>query len=210
VDVSKTEEKTIVKIETEQTRIVDGVKRLASLFNFQTDVPFKIEKDGARSIVTMELTKWIFCDCDFKKNKQLPELTEEGTEDEEDEELFKKIFSNGTDPCSEGTDEAESSMILIKEFFELSDAEESFLERKASIRRSQHSREDSDQSKNLIEPTSSFVSETYITEPVKFEEDEELQHLESHLNNSISRILSKIRKIKKSSNKKRTTMSLSQ
>ena len=116
----------------------------------------------------------------------------------------------GTDPCSEGTDEAESSMILIKEFFELSDAEESFLERKASIRRSQHSREDSDQSKNLIEPTSSFVSETYITEPVKFEEDEELQHLESHLNNSISRILSKIRKIKKSSNKKRTTMSLSQ
>ena len=96
LDVSKTEEKTIVKIETEQTRIVDGVKRLASLFNFQTEVPFKIETDGARSIITMELTKWIFCDCDFKKNKQLPKLTEEGTEeDEEDEELFKKIFSNG-------------------------------------------------------------------------------------------------------------------
>ena len=96
MDVTKTEGKTTVKIETEQTRIVDGVKRLAGLFSFQTDIPVKIETEGAKSVITMELTKWIFCDCDFKKNKQFKELIErEDEEDEEDEELFKKIFSNG-------------------------------------------------------------------------------------------------------------------
>ena len=111
----------------------------------------------------------------------------------------------------EDDDEAIRSMTLIKEFIELSDAEESFLERKASIRRSLSPREGSldlfeEQNQTLIQPTRSLLDETYSNDDLtKDEEDEDFEHLESHLNNSISRILSKIKKIKKSSNKNKNS-----
>ena len=111
----------------------------------------------------------------------------------------------------EDNDEAMRSMTLIKEFIELSDAEESFLERKASIRRSLSPEDGSldlfeEQNQTLIQPTRSLLDETYSNDDLtKDEEDEDLEHLESHLNNSISRILSKIKKIKKSSNKNKNS-----
>ena len=116
--------------------------------------------------------------------------------------FFFPIFINIYTGSEEDTDEAERSMTLIREFIELSDAEESFLERKASIRRSLSPEDGSldlfeEQNQTLIQPTRSLLDETYSNDYLtKDEEDEDLEHLESHLNSSISRILSKIKKLK--------------
>ena len=124
--------------------------------------------------------------------------------------IFSILINIDTGP-EEDNDEAERSMTLIREFIELSDAEESFLERKASIRRSLSPEDGSldlleEQHQTMIKPTRSLLDETYSNDDLtKDEEDEDFEHLESHLNNSISRILSKIKKIKKSSNKNKNS-----
>ena len=90
------------------------------------------------------------------------------------------------------------------------------MEEKATIRKSLHLKKENPGSQTLIEPTEDFLIEAYSNnddvasekEESKDVEDEDIRHLESHLNHSIGRIINKIRKIKRSSNKKRTTMSL--
>ena len=82
------------------------------------------------------------------------------------------------------------------------------MEEKASIRKSLDFKNEYHGNHNLLEPTEDnddFASEK---EESKDFEDEDITHLESHLNDSIGRIINKIRKIKRSSNKKRTTMSV--
>ena len=82
------------------------------------------------------------------------------------------------------------------------------MEEKASIRKSLDFKNEYHENHNLLEPTEDnddFASEK---EESKDFEDEDITHLESHLNDSIGRIINKIRKIKRSSNKKRTTMSV--
>jgi len=113
-------------------------------------------------------------------------------------------------------DQSESnhdSITIIKEFFELSEAEESFLERKASVRRSV--KKEYHGSQTEIEEPTDFLIESYDNDDVASEkeeskdfEDDDIRHLEIHLNQSIGRILNKMKKIKKSSNRKRTTMSV--
>ena len=126
------------------------------------------------------------------------------------------IFFFHLENISEDQPEANhESITLVKEFFELSQAEESFLERKASIRRSLRLKKECHGSQTLIEPTDDFLIETYSTDDIASEmeaskvfEDEDIRQLETHLNRSIGRIINKISKIKRSSNKKRTTMSV--
>ena len=114
-------------------------------------------------------------------------------------------------PFNIAEDESEAnldSITLIKEFFELSQAEESFLEEKASIRKSLDFKNEYHGNPNLLEPTEDNDDVASEKEESKDFEDEDITHLESHLNDSIGRIINKIRKIKRSSNKKRTTMSV--
>ena len=89
------------------------------------------------------------------------------------------------------------------------------MERKASTRKSLRLQKEYHGSQTLIEPTDDFLIETYSHDDLASEkeeskdfEDEDIRHLESHLNHSIGRIINKIRKIKRSSNKKRATMSV--
>ena len=88
------------------------------------------------------------------------------------------------------------------------------MERNANTRRS--FKKEHHGSQTLIEkPTDNFLIETYGKEDVASEkedskdfEDEDIRHLEIHLNQSINSIINKIKKIKKSSNMKRTNMSV--
>ena len=89
------------------------------------------------------------------------------------------------------------------------------MEEKASIRKSLDFKNEYHGNHNLLEPTEDFLIEAYKNDEVASEkeeskdfEDEDIRHLESHLNDSIGRIINKIRKIQRSSNKKRTTMSV--
>ena len=89
------------------------------------------------------------------------------------------------------------------------------MERKATLRRSLRNKKEYHGSQTLIEPSDDFLIEAYGNDDVASEkeeskefEDEDIRQLESHLNHSIGSIINKIRKIKRSSNKKRTTMSV--
>lgn len=89
------------------------------------------------------------------------------------------------------------------------------MERKASIRKSLHYKKEYYGSQTLIEPTEDFLIETSSNDDVSSEKedskdfvDEDIRNLESHLNQGIGRIINKIKKIKRSSNKKRETMSV--
>ena len=97
MELSKSEDKTIVKIETEQGMILDGVRGLASMaqktFNLSSDIPIKVETDDKKTIITMELTNWIFCDCDLPPTEALPiEGGGEAEKDDEEEELLERIL----------------------------------------------------------------------------------------------------------------------
>ena len=97
MEFSKSEDKTIVKIETEQGMILDGVRGLASMaqktFNLSSDIPIKVETDDKKTIITMELTNWIFCDCDLPPTEALPiEGGGEAEKDDEEEELLERIL----------------------------------------------------------------------------------------------------------------------
>ena len=97
MELSKSEDKTIVKIETEQGMILDGVRGLASMaqktFNLSSDIPIKVETDDKKTIITMELTNWIFCDCDLPPTEALPiEGGGEAKKDDEEEELLERIL----------------------------------------------------------------------------------------------------------------------
>ena len=105
MEVTKHGEKTIVKIETEQSRIVDGVKCFSNFSQktFKAYIPVKIETEGSKSIIIMELTNWMFCDCDYKKSEQFHfELIEE----EEEEKLLNKNGMNTFNIQISGSDEA--------------------------------------------------------------------------------------------------------
>ena len=83
------------------------------------------------------------------------------------------------------------------------------------MRRSLRNKKEYHGSQILIEPSDDFQIETdgndvvaSLKEEFKEFDDEDIRQLESHLNHSIGSIIRKIRKIKKSSNKRRTTMSV--
>ena len=91
MEICKSGDKTIVKMETQQGRILDGVRGFAGLaqntFNL-TDNPIKVETEDMKTIITMEITNWIFCDCDLQLTGARPEGGEEG-EKNEDEMLMR-------------------------------------------------------------------------------------------------------------------------
>ena len=89
MEVSKSEDKTIVKIETQRGRIVDGVQCFAGLAQKTLNLPgnpLKIEMEDTKTIITMELKNWIFCDCDLPLTDPLPVKGEDEADEEEDEE----------------------------------------------------------------------------------------------------------------------------
>ena len=98
MEVSKSEDKIIVRIETQQGRIMDGVKGMAGFaqktFNL-SDPPVKVETEDTKTIVTMELTNWIFCDCDLQQTEALPKEgdgEEERDYEEEEDELLVRLL----------------------------------------------------------------------------------------------------------------------
>ena len=98
MEFSKIKDQTIVKIETQQGRIVDGVKGMAGFaqktFNL-SDPPVKVETEDTKTIVTMELTNWIFCDCDLQQTEALPKEgdgEEERDYGEEEDELLVRLL----------------------------------------------------------------------------------------------------------------------
>ena len=95
MEFSKIKDQTIVKIETQQGRIVDGVRGLAGLaqrtFNL-SDIPIKVETEETKTIVTMELTNWIFCDCDLTGALPIEGGADEEEEGEEEDELLERIL----------------------------------------------------------------------------------------------------------------------
>ena len=81
LQVCKNDERTLLTIETEQRRIVEACKTLAGLaqrtFCLPADIPVKIETEGTKSVISMELTNWTFCDCEDENIDQLhPEQQE--------------------------------------------------------------------------------------------------------------------------------------
>ena len=100
MEISRSEDKTIVKIETQQGRLLDGVRGFAALAQktfHLTDIPIKVDTEDTKTIITMEITNWIFCDCDLQLTEALPiegveEEEEEEEEDEESDEMLMRIL----------------------------------------------------------------------------------------------------------------------
>ena len=129
---------TILKVETEQRRILDGVRGLVGVIQRTVNLPnipisIKTETEGSKTIITVELKEGIFCDCSVQLER------------EEDELLTRILPSNPGKYFSldiitriiifnipvnevEVEDSQDSKTLLIKEFLELTDAEETFLE----------------------------------------------------------------------------------
>merc|ERR1712062_132093 len=189
MEFSKSEDKTIVKIETEQGMILDGVRGLASMaqktFNLSSDIPIKVETDDKKTIITMEQTNWIFCDCDLPPTEALPiEGGGEEEKDDEEEELLERILPGVNRTTTEDESEANhDSITLINEFFEFSQAEESFLERKASIRKSLHYKKEYYGSQTLIEPTEDFLIETSSNDDVSSEKEDSKDFVDEDIRN---------------------------
>ena len=107
MEISKSEDKTIVKMETQQGSIVDGVRGFAGLaqntFNL-TDIPIKVETEDTKTIITMELTNWIFCDCDLQLTGALSieggEEEEQQQQQEKEKEDEKEMLMSNLPDCS--------------------------------------------------------------------------------------------------------------
>ena len=73
MEVTIRNEKTAIKIVSDQSRIVDGVISFCDFSKklFRMNIPLKIETEGSKTVMTMEVTNWMFCDCDYKKAQGL-------------------------------------------------------------------------------------------------------------------------------------------
>ena len=66
IELYKVRENTILKIETEQGRILHGVQGFVSLIRRAVnlpDIPITTETAGSKTIITLQLKEGIFCDC---------------------------------------------------------------------------------------------------------------------------------------------------
>ena len=84
----KIEDKTILKIETEQGRILDGVKTFFGMVERIVqlpDIPIKTESAGSKTFITVELKEGIFCDCDV-------EIIQAPPTESEDDKLSMRIL----------------------------------------------------------------------------------------------------------------------
>ena len=101
LEFSKIKEKTIVKVETEQRRILDRVQGFVGLVQRTVNlpnIPIKTETEGSKTIITVELKEGIFCDC-----CDTVQLTRGPSLQSDDGELLMRI-NPGKNCIVQGTD----------------------------------------------------------------------------------------------------------